>query len=163
MAVVNTANNQVVGRWDEEGSLKGIRSIVKISDGDLSDYTVSTDKGLRFIQITCKKVKGKNKFSFLENPTTSNKVFTTPSTAIVDYPEDVLVVVTEEEEVIQYDFKADSTIASLSFAAVNALPFSEGLLLLVTKEGLISTFDVKKNQVKSTGLQVSGLAASSTE
>ena len=33
LAVVNTANNQVVGRWDEEGSLKGIRSIVKVSDG----------------------------------------------------------------------------------------------------------------------------------
>jgi hypothetical protein len=66
VAVVNTANNLVVGRWDEEGSLKGIRSIVKISNGELGDYVVSTDRGIRFIQITCKKVKGKNKFSFVE-------------------------------------------------------------------------------------------------
>ena len=47
---------------------------------------VSTDKGIRFIEITCKKVKGKNKFSFVECPTTSNKVFNAPSTAVVDYP-----------------------------------------------------------------------------
>jgi hypothetical protein len=72
-------------------------------------------------------------------------------------------VVTEEGEVIQYDYKADSTVASLPFAAVNALPFSDGLLLLLTKEGLVSTYDIKANQVTSTGLQVSSLAASSTE
>ena len=70
MTVVNSANNQVVGRWDEEGSVKGIRSIVKISNGDMADYVVSTERGIRYIQITCKKVKGKNKFSFLEHPAT---------------------------------------------------------------------------------------------
>jgi hypothetical protein len=86
-----------------------------------------------------------------------------PSTAAIDYPEDVLVVVTEEGEVIKYDFKADSTVDSVSFLAVNALPFSDGLLLLLTKEGLISTYDIKENQVRPTGLQVSSLAASSAE
>ena len=72
-------------------------------------------------------------------------------------------MVKEEGEVIQYDYKVDSTVASLPFAAVNALPFSDGLLLLLTKEGLVSTYDIKANQVTPTGLQVSGLATSSTE
>jgi hypothetical protein len=49
VAVVNTANNLVVGRWDEEGSLKVINSIVKVSDDDIADYVVSTDSGIRFI------------------------------------------------------------------------------------------------------------------
>lgn len=70
-------------------------------------------------------------------------------------------MVTEEGEVIQYDSKADSTIASLPFAAVSAIPFSDGLLLLLTKEGLASIYNVKANEVRSTGLQVSGLATSS--
>ena len=68
MAVVNTATNQVVGRWDDEGSLEGIRSVIKFTEGELGDYIVSTDKGIRFIEVTCKKVKGKNKFNFLEYP-----------------------------------------------------------------------------------------------
>ena len=50
----------------------------------MGDYIVSTDKGIRFIEITCKKVKGKNKFNFLEYPTKSDKVFSTPSTAVLD-------------------------------------------------------------------------------
>ena len=70
-------------------------------------------------------------------------------------------MVTEVGEVIQYDSKADSTIASLPFAAVSAIPFSDGLLLLLTKEGLASIYNVKANEVRSTGLQVSGLATSS--
>ena len=74
-----------------------------------------------------------------------------------------MVVVTEEREVIQYDYKADSTVALLPFAAVTALLFSDGLLLLLTKEGIVSTYDIKANQVTSTGLQVSGLALSSSE
>jgi hypothetical protein len=86
-----------------------------------------------------------------------------PSTAVIDYPEDLLVVVTEDGEVIRYDFKADSTVDSVFFPAVSAVPFSDGLLLLLTKEGLISTYDIKENQVRPTGLQVSSLAASSAE
>lgn len=64
---------------------------------------------------------------------------------------------------ILYDFKANSSIDSVSFPAVSALPFSDGLLLLLTKEGLVSTFDIKENLVRPTGLQVSSLAASSSE
>ena len=72
-------------------------------------------------------------------------------------------MVTEEGKVIQYNYKDDSTIASLPFAAVTALPLSDGLLLLLNKEGLVSTYNIKENQVIPTGLQVSALAASSKE
>ena len=51
----------------------------------------------------------------------------------------------------------------MPFAAVKAVPISDGLLLLVTKEGLVSIYDIKANKVRSTGLQVNCLAASSSE
>jgi hypothetical protein len=73
-----------------------------------------------------------------------------------------LVIATKECEVIKYDYKADSTIVSLPFAAEKALPFSDGLLLLVTIEGHVSIYDIKANKIRSTGLQVSCLAVSSS-
>ena len=81
LAVVNTNNNQVVATWNENGSLNGINSIVKINDNDLSGYALSTDSGVRFIHIICMRVKGKSTFRFCERPTTLNKVYFAPSTA----------------------------------------------------------------------------------
>ena len=107
MAVVNTSNNQVVARWNENGSLNGINSIVKINDNDLSGYALSTDSGLRFIHIICMRVKGKSTFRFCERPTTLNKVYFAPSTAAANYTKNVVVIVTKDGEIIQYCYITD--------------------------------------------------------
>ena len=52
---------------DEDGCIKQINQIVKLISGATPDYVLASEvDGLRFIQITCKKVKGKNKFTFTE-------------------------------------------------------------------------------------------------
>ena len=46
--------------------MKGIKSIVKLAGLDQTNYAVGcdADNGMRILIITCKKVKGKNKFFF---------------------------------------------------------------------------------------------------
>ena len=49
LGILNTSSNQVVARWDEEGAVKGMNAIIKLSDGDQSIYAVATENGLRLI------------------------------------------------------------------------------------------------------------------
>lgn len=51
--------------WDEDGvAIQYINQIVKVKGEDQSEYALASEYGIHFIQITCKKVKGKNKFTF---------------------------------------------------------------------------------------------------
>lgn len=102
-----------VAKWEGEEGTRPKNKVTQMIKCQNGDFALATEVGVEFIQVTCKKVKGKNKFSFVSMEASSTVISQITVTSIAEYsPSSFLVI--SDEDLLLYSRVSDSLICSLT-------------------------------------------------